>query len=47
MWRSDTSDSRDYHVRGYWGATPEAHVEHLHLVDDVVREFLVPRWAAR
>jgi len=47
MWRSDASDSRGYHMRGYWGATPEAHVEHLHLVGDVVREFLAPRWATR
>lgn len=47
MWRSDSSDARDYHMRGFWGATPEAHVEHLHLLGDVVREFLLPRWAAR
>ena len=47
MWRSDASDARDYHMRGFWGATPEAHVEHLHLLDDMVREYLLPRWASR
>jgi hypothetical protein len=47
MWRSDSSDSRGYHMRGFWGATPETHIEHLHLLDDVVREFLVPRWTPR
>jgi hypothetical protein len=44
MWASDASDARDFHIRGYWGATPEAHLEHLHLLGDVVREFLIPRW---
>lgn len=43
--RSDTSDARDFHMRGYWGAEPSEHVAHLHMVGDVVREFLVPRWS--
>lgn len=47
MWRSDASDARDFHVRGFWGASPSDHVEHLHLVDDVVAEFLAPRWRER
>jgi hypothetical protein len=45
LWKSDRSDLRGYHMRGYWGASPDAHVQHLHLVGDVVREFLVPRWS--
>jgi hypothetical protein len=44
MWASDASDAKGFHMRGYWGATPQAHLEHLHLLGDVIREFLVPRW---
>ncbi len=44
MKRSDTADLGDFHVRGYWGATPEEHVAHLQLAGDLVTELLEPRW---
>ena len=35
----------DFHVRGFTGETKESHIAHLHMIDDVVKDFVAPRWA--
>jgi len=37
-------DVGNFHVRGFSGDDAAAHIGHLHLVDDVVREFVDPWW---
>ncbi len=39
------ADRGDFHVRGYGGDDKGAHVAHLRLLEGVLREHLVPRWA--
>lgn len=34
----------DLHVRGFGGGGPNDHMDHLHLVGEMVRRYLVPRW---
>ena len=46
MVRSYRVDTGDLHVHGYRGQGPDDHMKHLHMVGDVVREWLVPRWGA-
>jgi hypothetical protein len=38
------ADAGGLHVRGYRGMGPSDHMDQVHLIGDVVREFLVPRW---
>ena len=38
------ADIGDFHVRGYTGFSKEAHIAHLHMVGDVMRELVLPRW---
>ncbi|MGO8996188.1 MAG: hypothetical protein ACLQVI_22990 [Polyangiaceae bacterium] len=38
------TDAGGLHVRGYRGGGPKDHLDQLHLVDDLVREFVAPRW---
>lgn len=38
------ADSGNFHVHGFWGKTGEDHVNQLHLLDDLVRENVTPRW---
>lgn len=40
------ADARGLHVRGFRGAGPRDHFDHLHLIDNVLRTWLVPRWNA-
>lgn len=37
-------DAGNLHVRGYRGEGPRDHFDHLHLVGEVLRNWLVPRW---
>ncbi len=37
-------DEGDLHVRGFRGAGPRDHFDHLHLIGDTLRSWLVPRW---
>lgn len=37
-------DAGNLHVRGFRGAGPQDHFDHLHLVGQVLRSWLVPRW---
>ncbi len=46
MVRSYRVDTGDLHVHGYRGQGPDDHMKHLHMVGDVVRDWLVPRWGA-
>jgi hypothetical protein len=46
MLRTYRVDTGDLHVHGYRGAGPDDHMKHLHMVGDVVREWLVPRWSS-
>ena len=39
------ADCGALHVRGFRGAGPSDHMDQVHLVGDVVRTFIVPRWA--
>jgi len=41
MYRADIGG---FHVRGFSGTTKEAHIAQLHLVGEVLRELVVPRW---
>jgi hypothetical protein len=45
MLRTYRVDEGGLHLHGFQGAGPGDHMRHLHLVGDVVHEFLVPRWA--
>jgi hypothetical protein len=38
------ADAGNLHVRGYRGDGPKDHLDQLHLVDDLVREQVTPRW---
>ena len=38
------ADAGNLHVRGYRGQGPRDHFDHLHLVGEVLRNWLVPRW---
>jgi hypothetical protein len=40
------ADEGGLHVRGFRGAGPQDHFEHLHLIGDVLRSWVVPRWSA-
>ncbi len=39
------ADERDLHVRGYRGAGPQDHFDHLHLIGQALNAWLAPRWA--
>ena len=47
-WRSMTlvksADAGNLHVRGFRGAGPRDHFEHLYLIGEVLRSWVVPRW---
>jgi hypothetical protein len=46
-WDSDATtiaDQGGLHVRGFRGAGPRDHFDHLHLIGDALRSWLVPRW---
>jgi hypothetical protein len=47
-WRSmklvKTADAGNLHVRGFRGAGPKDHFEHLYLLGEVLRSWVVPRW---
>lgn len=45
MVRTYRADVGDLHVQGFRGQGPDDHMRHLHMVGDVVRESLVPRWS--
>lgn len=47
MVRSYRVDDGDLHVHGFRGGGPGDHMRHLHIVGDVVREYVVPRWAPK
>jgi hypothetical protein len=38
------ADAGNLHVRGYRGQGPRDHFDHLHLVGEVLRNWVVPRW---
>jgi len=38
------ADDRDFHVRGFRGTGPHDHFDHLHLLGDALRSWVVPRW---
>jgi hypothetical protein len=38
------ADSKDLHVRGYRGQNASDHFDHLHLVGEELRAWLVPKW---
>ncbi len=40
------SDAGSLHVRGYRGDGPKDHLDQLHLLDDLIREHVTPRWDA-
>lgn len=41
------ADRGNFHVRAFAGDNKEVHVAQLRLVDDLLREYLAPRWAQR
>lgn len=47
-WRAMTlikrADSGNLHVRGFRGRGPKDHFEHLHLIGEVLRSWVAPRW---
>ena len=47
-WRSmkllKRADAGNLHVRGFRGAGPRDHFDHLYLLGDVLRSWVVPRW---
>jgi hypothetical protein len=47
-WRSmklvKRADAGNLHVRGFRGAGPKDHFEHLYLLGEVLRSWVVPRW---
>jgi hypothetical protein len=38
------ADVGNFHIRGFTGTTKEAHIAHVHMVGDVLHDFVVPRW---
>jgi len=40
----ERADAGNLHMRGFSGTTAHDHINHLHLIDDVIREFCAPRW---
>jgi hypothetical protein len=44
MLLSYRADAGNLHVRGYRGQGPRDHFDHLHLVGEVLRNWVVPRW---
>lgn len=38
------ADAGNLHVRGFRGAGPHDHFDHLHLIGDALRSWVVPRW---
>ena len=38
------ADAGNLHVRGFRGYGPHDHFDHLHLIGDAVRTWLVPAW---
>lgn len=40
----ERADSGNLHMRGFLGTTAHDHINHLHLIDDMIREFCEPRW---
>ncbi|MBX3227506.1 MAG: hypothetical protein KIT84_14215 [Labilithrix sp.] len=45
MTPSVTADEAGLHVRGFRGQGPHDHFDHLHLIGDAVKTWLVPRWS--
>lgn len=47
-WRAMTlikrADTGNLHVRGFRGGGPKDHFEHLHLIGEVLRSWVAPRW---
>jgi hypothetical protein len=41
------ADSGGLHVRGFRGDGPHDHMDQVHLVGDIVRSFIAPRWTRR
>jgi len=41
------ADRGNLHLRGYRGTGPHDHFDHLHLVGDVLRTWVLPRWYTR
>ncbi len=40
----ERADAGNLHMRGYTGKGKHDHINHLHLVKDVMRDFCAPRW---
>jgi hypothetical protein len=38
------ADSGGLHVRGFRGSGPRDHMDQVHLLGDVMRTFVAPRW---
>jgi hypothetical protein len=38
------ADDQGFHVRGFRGSGPHDHFDHLHLIGDALRSWVVPRW---
>ncbi|WP_394837047.1 hypothetical protein LVJ94_09075 [Pendulispora rubella] len=38
------ADVKGFHIRGFAGTTKDAHISQLHLVGEVLRDVVVPRW---
>jgi hypothetical protein len=38
------ADEGNFHVRGFRGDGPRDHLDQLHLLDDLVRQYVTPRW---
>jgi hypothetical protein len=38
------ADDHGFHVRGFRGTGPHDHFDHLHLIGDALRSWVVPRW---
>jgi hypothetical protein len=41
----ERADSGDLHMRGYAGTDKKDHIDNLRLLDEVMSEFVMPRWA--
>lgn len=41
---SSHADEGGLHVRGFRGVGPRDHFDHLHMIDEALRSWLVPRW---
>jgi hypothetical protein len=40
----ERADKGDLHMRGFAGESAKDHIHHLHLVEDAMRDFVIPRW---